>query len=67
MQVAREDKSLKDWLLYLAKLPDNLRETELYEMEMRMRNSKETQRYISVVESLRNKDVLSAVIETINE
>jgi hypothetical protein len=67
MQVAREDKSLKDWLLHLAKLPDNLRETELYEMEMRMRNSKETQRYISVVESLRNKDVLSAVIETINE
>ena len=43
MQVAREDKSLKNWLLYLAKLPDNLRETELYEMEMRMRNSKETQ------------------------
>ena len=52
---------LMDWLVNLERLPDNLRANHLAQMKTKMLSNKEPDKIIDVMDSINDRDILSAI------
>ena len=56
-----DSKELMNWLVDLENLPDNLRNDHLARMKRQMEKNREPDKFIDIVNSISNREVLSAV------
>ena len=61
IDVAVNSDELMKWLSNLETLPDNLRSDHLARMKSKMLSNKESEKIIDIVESINNREILSAV------
>ena len=60
IDVAVDSDELMNWLSNLETLPDNLRSDHLSRMKAKMLSNKEPEKIIEIVESINNREILSA-------
>ena len=60
IDVAVNSDELMKWLSNLETLPDNLRSDHLARMKSKMLSNKESEKIIDIVESINNREILSA-------
>ena len=61
IDVAVDSEELMNWLSNLEYLPDNLRSDNLARMKTKMLSNKEPDKIIDIVESINNREILSAI------
>ena len=61
IDAAVDSDELMRWLSNLEKLPDNLRSDHLARMKTKMISNKEPDNIIDIMESINNREILSAV------
>ena len=61
IDVAVDSDELMNWLINLEELPDNLRKDHLAQMRGKMIENNEPDEIIEIVESINNRDILSAI------
>ena len=67
IDVAVDSDELKNWLNNVETLPDNLRSDHLARMKAKMLSNKESDKVIDIVESINNREILSAANSVIKD
>ena len=67
IDVATDSDELMNWLNNLEKLPDNLRNDHLAQMKDKMLSNKESDKVIDIMESIKYREILSAINMVIKE
>ena len=61
IDAAVDSNEMMSWLSELEILPDNLRNDHLARMKRQMEKNREPEKFIDIVKSINNKEILSAI------